>query len=237
MKNRTSTPDFHIRVGRRPSACDPKEGRERFEALGLSEVQIRAPRNVSGARALVFSRMDARIEPTWTADAALMKAVAAGDDIAFAKLHARLYPKLVRLATSVTGDRESARDIVQEVFLKLWRQAGAWEPRATVDTWMWKVTLRECLGVRRRLGRALFDVRSAAPRDPHASAVDREAHARLRRLIGDLSPRDRALVTLHLDEQREPREIAELLGMSDGACRTALSRALARVKERMEVTQ
>ena len=176
------------------------------------------------------------VDASWDADAHLMRAIAAGDARAFAAVHARLYGKLVRLATAVTGERESARDAVQEAFVKLWKQSHAWEPRAQLDTWMWKVTLRECLSLRRRIARAIAFGDEAAPSAPHAAddvVAEREARVRLRAVVGDLSRRDRAIVALAVDEERPYPEIAALLDMSEGACRVALHRALARIKDRM----
>lgn len=174
------------------------------------------------------------MDASWSTDAQAMQAIAAGDHMAFAKVHARLYPKLVRLATSVTCDREEARDVVQGAFVKLWKQAPRWEPRATLDTWMWTVTLRDCLSVRRRIARTFDHALTDETRSAEDVVADRQARERLRTLVGNLSPRERAIVTLHLDEERSPQQIAELVGMSDGACRTALSRALSRIRERME---
>ncbi len=170
------------------------------------------------------------MEESWHTDAATMAAIAAGDDAAFAAVHAKLYPGLVRLSTSILADSEGARDVVQDAFVALWRQAPRWEPRATIKTWMWKITLRACLSLRRRLQRSFWAPAVSAPSSPDDVVAAHEAALMLRDLLGRLNRRERAIVTLHLDEERSSHEIAALLEMSEGACRTALSRALAKVK-------
>jgi RNA polymerase sigma-70 factor (ECF subfamily) len=169
---------------------------------------------------------------SWEKDAATMAAIASGDGRAFADVHARLYPGLMRLATSVLVDREQARDVVQDAFVALWKQAPRWEPRATLQTWLWKITIRSCLSVRQRLRRTFWAPAISAPPDAHEVIAAREARAMLRTLFRDMSHRERVIVTLHLDEHRSSHEIAALVGMNEGATRTALSRALARLRAR-----
>jgi RNA polymerase sigma-70 factor (ECF subfamily) len=176
------------------------------------------------------------MQESWEIDAATMAAIASGDDRAFADVHARLYPGLMRVATSVLVDREQARDVVQDAFVALWKQAPRWQPRATLKTWMYKITIRSCLSVRRRLRRTFWAPAISAPPDADDVVAAREASAMLRTLLGGLSHRERAIVALHLDENRSSHEIAGLVGMSEGATRTALSRALARLRARATST-
>jgi RNA polymerase sigma-70 factor (ECF subfamily) len=76
-------------------------------------------------------------DPAGLDDAALVRAVARNDASAFAALHARKAPELLRRALRLTGHREDAREVVQEVFLQIWRGAASYDPaRGSVGAWL-----------------------------------------------------------------------------------------------------
>lgn len=183
----------------------------------------------------------------WARDASEMKAIADGDTIAFARVYRAHHPKVFRTAFGVLGDREDARDVAHECFLKLQAQAARWEPRARIDTWLYRVAVHTCLSWRRRLARMVLSPSRAEraegeTRSDEASPQQRaEQRARIdevRATLASLSPRDRALVVLHVDQDLQPQEIAPLVGLSENATRVALHRALARLRSKvaMEVT-
>jgi RNA polymerase sigma-70 factor, ECF subfamily len=92
---------------------------------------VRNDKGVSGKTAVVGGMRRAGEEP------ALLAAVAAGDREAFAEIHRRYAGSIYAYALRRTSDRGAAEDLVQEVFVTVWRTAGAYDPRrAPVGAWI-----------------------------------------------------------------------------------------------------
>lgn len=138
-------------------------------------------------------------------DAALLRAVAAGDRVAFAHLYEMHRGPAFRLAYGVLLDRDEACEAVQDAFLRLYEGAARWQPNAAIGTWLYRVVLNHCLSLRRRL---LRFGRGAAPTSvqasPERAAVLGEAMAIVERSLAELGPRQRAVLTLRLDGGLDP---------------------------------
>jgi RNA polymerase sigma-70 factor (ECF subfamily) len=167
--------------------------------------------------------------------------VAAGDVEAFQPLVERHQDRLIAVCQRLLGDREAARDAAQEVFLKAFRKAGDFEPRAQVSTWLYRIAVNHCLNVlrRRRIARFLpwagdaggeeeapaFDPPDEAA-DPETALVSRRRWQRTRRAIDRLPPGQRAVLVLVRFEGLAYKEAAAALGISPGAVESRLVRAL-----------
>lgn len=161
-------------------------------------------------------------------DAQLLARIAAGERQAFDQLHREHYGSVVRLALGIVGDPDEARDVAQDVFIGLLSVAPRWTPNARVSTWLHRTTLNASLTMRRRVLRwwSRSGLTSREPTDPeHASALSRAAEE-IGRSMEQLSPRQRAVVTLHLDLGMAAAEIAAELEMTQNAARLALSKGL-----------
>lgn len=165
-------------------------------------------------------------------DAELMKRVAGGSQAAFASLHEAHHRAVFRLALATVLDREEARDVSQEVFVRLHRVAASWQPRATVRTWLHRTTLNVALSTRRQLTRWLRPRGSsqAFGGDAEQLAAARKTLDHARDALALLSPRQRAVTSLHLDAELSPTEIAEHLGISANAARVTLHKGLTRLR-------
>lgn len=166
-------------------------------------------------------------------DAALLAQVASGDRGAFESLHRAHHRAVIRLAMGVVGDADEARDVAQEVFVRLLQVAGAWAPNANVATWLRRTTLNVALTWRRRVRR--WWSRSMATRpepDPERTVALQGVARDLDDCLSALSPRQRAAVTLHLDQGLTPAEVAESLNISANAARLALSKGLRALRTR-----
>ncbi|MBI1950818.1 MAG: sigma-70 family RNA polymerase sigma factor [Acidobacteria bacterium] len=92
-----------------------------------------------------------------TADRALMKRVAAGDERAFADLVNRYSARLLTLAWRLLGNRADAEDAVQRALLRLFRSARSYRPEWAVSTWLYRITTNVCVDeLRRRAGRPIL---------------------------------------------------------------------------------
>ena len=135
------------------------------------------------------------------------------------------HQRLFRLALRLSADREEARDLVQEAFLRAARKPGA-VPDGAEEAWLVRTLVNLCRDRYRRL-----DVRARAheslKRDqetehPEEAAVVRTA---VRTALGRLAPRRRAAIVLHELEDLPVREVARLLGISEVTVRWHLMAA------------
>ena len=147
-----------------------------------------------------------------------------------ARIFDTFQPRLFALALRMTWDREVARDLVQEGFLRL-AQSG---PRALrgvrAEAWLVRVVINLCRDDRRRAR-----VRSVSHRmmDPPTASPGGEAalRAELREALGRLAPRRRAILLLHDLEGRTASEIAALVGSTEVTVRWHLHRARRSVRQ------
>ncbi|HEX3555917.1 MAG TPA: RNA polymerase sigma factor [Thermoanaerobaculia bacterium] len=137
-----------------------------------------------------------------------------------ARLFDAHHQRLFRLALRLSCDREEARDLVQEAFLRAARSPGAVpEGEQPEEAWLVRTLVNLCRDRFRRLGvrsRAAAEIqrqeREPASRHPEAAAV---ARATVTAALARLSPRRRAVVVLHELEGIAVREVARLLGVAE----------------------
>ena len=178
----------------------------------------------------------------------LARVAADGDEEAFARLIDRYQDRLLCLCQRLLGNREAALDAVQDVFLKVFRRAGRFEPRAKVYTWLYRIATNHCLNKlrRRRIVRfvSLQDrddesaVQMSEPRDPgpdpHRSLEAQQRWAATRHCIDTLPAGQRAVLVLAKFEGLSYRQIAEVLEITEGAVESRLFRAMRRLHKAQE---
>ena len=86
-------------------------------------------------------------------DVQLMLRVKNGEDAAFAKIVARYQDRLINIFNNMLGDLESAQDLTQEVFLRIYRARNGYEPTAKFSTWMYRIANNLASNTRRTRGR------------------------------------------------------------------------------------
>jgi RNA polymerase sigma-70 factor (ECF subfamily) len=171
-------------------------------------------------------------EATRARDAGLVARAGRGDERAFAELYDAHRPRLQRLAYGILLDVEEAREAVQEAFLRLHLAAPTWEPRAAIETWLYRVVVNHCLSLRRRLLRLApwRGDRVSPGASPESQAAAGEAVRVVVRSLRALPMRGRAIACLALEAELTPAEIAEVVKLTPNATRVALHRALAQVR-------
>ncbi len=162
-------------------------------------------------------------------DEELVRRVGAGDKRAAAELLHLHLPHLLSLSRRMLGEGGEAEDVVQEVFLRVWKHAPAWKPgQAKFQTWMHRVAMNLCFDRLRRVGRNGGEV-SPDTVDTRASATrsldDRQRRDRVREALQKLPDRQRAAMVLCYYQDRTNIEAAEILGVSVDALESLLSRA------------
>lgn len=151
----------------------------------------------------------------------------------FDEFAARELPSLLRFAAALTGDRELARDVVQDVMLKAhsrWQQVSAADhPRAYVRTMITNAHLswRRRWSVRHI---RLVDHHSVEPTDSGDETAAVDDRAQMRQILNALPRQQRAVLVLRFYEDLGDDEIAVALGCTVGTVRGYISRALATLR-------
>jgi RNA polymerase sigma-70 factor (ECF subfamily) len=168
-------------------------------------------------------------EPAQESDVLLLKAIAARDEAALAQLYDRYRAILFGLLMRILNNREEAEDVLQEVFLQVWRKAANFdESRGRPFTWL--VTLARSRGIDR--------LRTLASRERVAEAGAREVSEEISDAATDaLKSEQRGLVSDALaklpDEQKRPIMLAYFDGLTQSEIATRLGAPLGTVKTRM----
>ena len=168
-------------------------------------------------------------EPAQEKDVALLEAIAARDEVALGQLYDRYRAILFGLLMRILNNREEAEDVLQEVFLQVWRKAADFdESRGRPFTWL--VTLARSRGIDRlRTLAARERVAEAGAREPSEEVSDAATDAfksEQRGLVSD------ALAKLP-DEQKRPIMLAYFEGLTQSEIATSLGAPLGTVKTRM----
>lgn len=171
-------------------------------------------------------------------DLALIERWRAGDERAATALVARYAPALARFAASL-GAWEDADELVQDTFVRAFGSLETFRHDASLRTWLFTI-----------LRRLALDRRRAARRDPATVALDEttlttdhgaldvmladEMEARMQRAVQGLTRLQREVFTLRVSEGSSYREIAAVLGTTEGAARVHYHNAVRAVKETMD---
>ncbi|MBN2171961.1 MAG: RNA polymerase sigma factor [Candidatus Krumholzibacteriota bacterium] len=164
---------------------------------------------------------------------ALARAFRAGDAGAFRRLVESQSRTLMATAWRYTADWETARDLTQATWVKVWERADRWDPGRPFRPWLLAVHRNTCLSWLRRAARRREELTAtpgaglAAPAGEHPEAAlgRREFAAGLRQAIRRLSRRQLAVFTLVDLEQTDQREAAGRLNMAAGTLRATLHAA------------
>ncbi len=172
-------------------------------------------------------------------DERLIERIARRDHLAMRTLFARHRLRVYRFALRMVRDETLAEDVLSDVFLDVWRQAGKFEARAAVSTWLLAITRFKALSAtRRRLDVELDDEMAAAipdPADDPEFALQHSNDAKmLRRCLIKLSPAHAEIIDLVYYHDKSVKEVAEIVGISDATVKTRMFYARKRLVQLME---
>ena len=177
-------------------------------------------------------------------DALANSRVRAGDDDAFRELVERHSRAVFRVAYRVTGRVEDAEDVVQETFLKAYRQLDRFEARANFRTWLHRIATncavdllrarpkREVAEEPETLERAPGTPAGEMP-PPERSLLGVQIRERLTSAMTLLTEMERATFTLRHFEGLSIEEIAGMLGLKTGATKHSIFRAVRKVRREL----
>jgi len=152
-----------------------------------------------------------------TPDEALLGAIANGDQRAMQVLYARHRVRVYRFVLRLTQDRPLAENVVSDVFIDVWRQAGSFKGKSRPSTWLLAMARHKALSALRAHADAQLDDNAAASLvDPTDNAVTmmskRDRSATIQICLAQLSVVHREMLDLVYYHQRSVDEIAEIVG-------------------------
>lgn len=184
------------------------------------------------------------------ADAALLSRLKVGDRGAFEELVATYQGLVFDLAYRLLGDREEARDVAQETFLKVFRYVGSFRGESGLKTWLYRITVNQASNHRRwwnrRRRRETFSL-DTSPDDtapmserlrssgasPEQLALVRERERRLMAALETLKHDFRVAVVLRDIQELSYEEIAETLEISVGTVKSRIARGREELRKRL----
>jgi len=182
------------------------------------------------------------MDATEAADAAaVLDRARQGDSEAFRALVERHSRSVFRLAFRMTGNEQDAEDVVQESFLRAYKQLGRFESRANFGTWLYRIVSNCSVDLMRAKqarhdqtrGESLDEAVELPANDlptPERLAQSAEIQQRVQGALAALSPLERAAFTLRHYEGRSIDEISRTLGLGTSAAKHSVFRAVKKLR-------
>jgi RNA polymerase sigma-70 factor (ECF subfamily) len=182
-------------------------------------------------------------------DAAVIAQARGGDSEAFRMLVERHSRAVYQLAYRVTGNAQDAEDVVQETFLKAYRQLGRFEARSSFGTWLHRIAMNCSVDLLRSrpkreqaeesetlelMGADQPAVTAPAPTSPERLAASTEVGDKVRAAMDRLTALERAVFVLRHFEGYSIEEIGKSLGMRESATKHSVFRAVRKMRLALE---
>lgn len=141
----------------------------------------------------------------------------------FHQIYTANYSKVISLCLGyVKGNEFLAKDLAQEVFVKVWQNLSHFRQQSKISTWIYRITVNTCLQELRK--KKYGDLPIDVGQDGTSNAVEMEDRfRRMYKCINSLSPENRSIILLELEDVPQ-MEIAEIIGISHAALRTRIHR-------------
>ena len=175
-------------------------------------------------------------------DRALVSRWLGGDERAATLLVERHGPALARFAATLTGsgsDRGQVDDLVQDTFVRAFQSLADFRGESSLRTWLFTIERRLLIDRRRAerrrpAGDEITESDAATEYTALDAMVAGETEERIRQAIEHLSPLQRDVFTLRVTEGLSYREIAGVVGTTEGAARVHYHNAVRAIKERVD---
>ncbi|MDO4718918.1 MAG: RNA polymerase sigma factor SigE [Propionibacteriaceae bacterium] len=165
------------------------------------------------------------------------QAAASWEAPTWAELVAEHSERVHRLAYRLTGNRQDAEDLTQDVFVRVFRSIHTFQP-GTLEGWLHRITTNLFLDSARRRQRIRMDALTEAPEhiwgqasSPEQLHADGSLDADVAQALAELKPQQRVAVVLCDIEGLSYEEIAQVLGVKLGTVRSRIARGRAQLRE------
>ncbi len=163
-------------------------------------------------------------------DIDLMERLKKGDQSAMQVLYTRHYQRIYRFIIRQIRDEMMAEDIVNDVFLDCWRQAGKFEGRSAVSTWLTAIAFNKSISyLRKRREAQMGDGQAESMVDeadgPQTLLMKDDKGDQLKEAMDELSTDHRAVIDLAYYHEMGVKEIAQILDIPTNTVKTRLFHA------------
>ncbi len=161
--------------------------------------------------------------------------IAKGDKEALAELYKQTHAAVYGFALSLLKNKQDAEDVLQDVYIQVWKNAGGYRAKGKPLAWLFTITRNLALMTIRQQKRTV----SVAPEDWQAMfadepAVNHEDKMVLGALLGSLSDEERQIVVLYAMTGLKHREIADLLDLKLTTVLSKYSRAIKKLRSALK---
>jgi RNA polymerase sigma-70 factor (ECF subfamily) len=171
----------------------------------------------------------------------LIERLKAGDERAFEEFVTEYRERVYRVAWRVVRDDETAEDVAQEAFIKVFRHIGGFECRSSLYTWLYRITVNIALNRLKRdkfrnmlpLGDLPRPDRKAAS-DPARAALSGEIAERINEAVRALPDKQRAVFVLKFFEGLTHKEVSDIVGCSEGTSKANYFHAIRKLRTKLE---
>jgi RNA polymerase sigma-70 factor, ECF subfamily len=173
-----------------------------------------------------------------TSDEVLLGLIASGDKDAMRLLYARHNVRVFRFLMRIVGNEAAAEDLLSEVFVEVWRNAGRFEARSQAATWILAIARYKALASLRRrpldeLDDDAYESVADQADDPEVVLQKTERSAILQDCLKQLSTAHREVVDLVYYHEQSIDEAAEIIGVPQSTVKTRVFYARKRIAELM----
>jgi RNA polymerase sigma-70 factor, ECF subfamily len=171
-----------------------------------------------------------------SSDETLIEQIVAGSKPAMQALFARHRTYVYRWLLRFVSNETLAEDLLSEVFLDVWRQAGRFQRRSSVSTWLLAIARHKALSARRRRTDAELDEKIEATvadpaNDPEAALQEKDRAEVLRRALIRLSSEHREVIDLVYYHEKSVDEVAHILDVPPATVKTRMFYARKKLAE------
>jgi len=167
-------------------------------------------------------------------DFKLVERYLAGDMTAFDELMLRYERQIYRVCYRFVENRDDARDLAQEVFIKVFEHLPTFRRQSSLKTWLYRIAMNHCINHVKKHSKEFVEVTeeigSTRP-SVHAEMEDREQREQFRQLVKRLPPKQKAILELRIHEQLSYEEIARISGRSVSTIKASVFFALEKIRK------
>jgi len=171
-----------------------------------------------------------------SSDEVLIARIASGDRLAMQVLFARHHVRVFRFVLRLVRNEATTEDLISDVFLDVWRQAGKFEGRSAVSTWLLSIARFKALSALRRRPEQELDEATAASiedgaDDPETALAKQDKSAALRQVLMKLSAEHREVIDLVYYHEKSVEEVASIVGIPEATVKTRMFYARKKLSE------
>src|SRR6266566_1363193 len=184
------------------------------------------------------ARAKTRVDHRNSEEAALVRRVQAGDELAFREMVERYQSKVYSIIYGILRNHNDAEDIAQQVFAKVYFSIRSFDFRSSLLTWIYKITVNECYDYlrKKRVRKLVYEsdfsqedaqrMEASEPAIDGAPPVDERLAQRdlVVKLLSKVSEEDRSLMLLKEVEGHSVEELAAITGLNENTIKVKLFR-------------